>query len=258
LTFLERKYLPECKYITSPSPQISKALAERYGVVLPTTIHNVFPLAERQTIDGECKDRKGPELSLYWYSQIIGLNRGIQDIIRAASLLSKPVQVHLRGVVDDEVKQTLSHLAEMCGFKGRLYFHSLVQPDELLSRAVEHDIGFAVEQPTCENKILTVSNKLFFYFLAGIAVAASDTVGQREVMESCPAAGFVYPAGDHASLATKLQRFIDQPDLLANCKQASFNAATDRWNWEIESVKLLDLIDPLIGSEIAEGVLSSA
>jgi len=258
LDFLERKYLPKCKHITSPSDGISRALSARYGVSLPTTIHNVFPLRDRETIDGQVKDRQGPELSLYWFSTIIGLNRGIQDLIQAAGLLSKPPQIHLRGAVEDDVKRELLSLAERCGFMGKLYFHAAVTPDELLSRAAEHDIGFAIEQPTCENKILTVSNKLFFYFLAGIAVAASDTAGQREVMESCPSAGFIYPAGDHKSLAAKLQRFLDQPDLLAKCKQASFNAATERWNWELESDRLLKLIDPLIGSAVAEGVLSSA
>jgi len=258
LDFLERKYLPKCKHITSPSDGISRALADRYGLPLPATIYNVFPLSERDTIDGHSKDRQGPDLSLYWFSTIIGLNRGIQDIIRAASLLSKPTQIHLRGAVEDDVRRELSALAESCGFKGRLYFHPAVLPDELLSRATEHDVGFAVEQPTCQNKILTVSNKMFFYFLAGIAVAATDTVGQTAIMKSCSDAGFVYPAGNHKALAEKLQLFMDQPELLEKCKQASLQAATDRWNWEMESVRLLELIDPLIGSEIAEGVLSSA
>jgi glycosyltransferase involved in cell wall biosynthesis len=258
LDFLERKYLPKCKHITSPSNGVSRAIADRYGLALPTTIHNVFPLRDRQTIDGQFKDRKGSDLSLYWFSQIVGLNRGIQDLIQAASLLTKPTQIHLRGAIDDGVKRELLSIAERCGFKGKLYFHSAVTPDELLSRTAEHDIGFAIEQPTCENKMLTVSNKLFFYFLAGIAVAASDTIGQREAMESCPLAGFVYPAGDYKSLAAKIQQFLDQPDLLAKCKQASFDAATEQWNWEIESERFLNLVDPRIGSAAVEGALSSA
>lgn len=242
LSDLEAKYLPRCVYVTVPSEQIAAALAERYAIPRPTAIHNVFSWSDRAKLDGKIKDRRGEALSLYWYSQIVGLNRGLQDVIRAASLLSEPVQLHLRGDVSSEVKDQLLQLAAECSVADQVFFHSPVPPDELLSRAAEHDIGLALEQPVSENKSLTVSNKLFSYLLAGLGIAATNTAGQRVIMQSCPQAGFVYEAGDHRALAAELQKLIDSPELLSRRKSAALNAARKRWNWEEESRRLVAVV----------------
>ncbi len=194
------------------------------------------------TLDGQLKDRRGEELSLYWYSQIIGLDRGLQDVIRAASLLCGPVQIHLRGELSEEVKSGLMGLAREYSVAECIFFHKPVPPAELLSRAAEHDVGLALEQPVNENKNVTMANKVFFYLLGGLALAASDTVGQRKVVSTCPDAGFLYSAGDHKALAARLQDLIDSPELLLQRKVAALRAARERWNWETESRQLVDLV----------------
>lgn len=246
LTYLEAKYLPRCRYVTAPSNAISKALVERYCIRPPLAIHNVFPWSERLDLDGQIKDRRGPALSLYWYSQVIGLNRGIQDCIRAVSLLAAPVQIHLRGNISEPVRRELLQLAEAYSVRDRFFLHPPVPPSELLSRAAEHDVGLALEQPVCVNRLLTVTNKLFFYMLAGVAIAATDTVGQRAVMHTCPGAGFLYPPGDYQALAGELQKLIDSPDLLREQKAAALRAAQHRWNWEVERRILIEAVASIL------------
>ena len=249
LSDLEAKYLPRCVYITVPSEQIADALAERYSIPRPTSIHNVFSWSDRAQLDGKIKDRRGDSLSLYWYSQIVGLNRGLQDVIRAVSLLSEPVQIHLRGDVDSDVKDQLLKLASECAVSDQLFFHAPVPPAELLSRAAEHDIGLALEQPVNLNRTITVTNKLFFYLLAGLAVAATNTAGQWAIMQSCPGAGFVYEAGDHRALALELQKLIDLPELLDSRKSAALNAALEGWNWEEESGRFVEVVSSALSSK---------
>jgi glycosyltransferase involved in cell wall biosynthesis len=247
LCYLESKYLPRCAFITTPSDPISRAIAGRYGIHGPTTIHNVFPWADRMTLDGQVKDRRGDALSLYWYSQIVGLDRGLQDVIRAASLLSTPIQIHLRGDISLAVETELMRLARECSVADRIYFHPPVPPNELLSRAVEHDVGLALEQPVNENRSLTITNKVFFYLLAGLAVAATDTRGQRLVIENCPDAGFLYRPGDYSSLATGLQVLIDSPFMLRRKKAAALEVAQSRWSWEMEGSRLVQLVSSVLG-----------
>ena len=81
---LEARYLPDCAHVTSASDGIGVELAARYGISTPETVHNVFPLADRDDLDGETRDRRGDAFSLYWYSQTLGLDRGLQQAIRAA------------------------------------------------------------------------------------------------------------------------------------------------------------------------------
>jgi glycosyltransferase involved in cell wall biosynthesis len=111
---------------------------------------------------------------------------------------------------------------------------------ELLSRTAEHDVGLALEQGHTINSALTVSNKLFLSLLAGLAVAVTDVPGQRDVMATCPDAGFLYPVGDWRALAAHLERWLRHPDDLRACRDAALNAARTRWNWELESGKLLE------------------
>jgi len=242
LSYLERKYLRECAYVSSPSDQISRVLAKRYGIRMPLTVHNCFALADRFKLDGKTYDRRGNPLSLYWYSQRIGLDRGIQDVIRAASIINRPIQIHLRGDVSHSVQNELLTLAREHSVADMIFFHPIVRPTELLSRAVEHDVGLALESNLTENKSLTVSNKLFTYLLAGLAIAASGTVGQRFILENVPGAGFVYPCGDYSSLAVKLRSLADAPELLRQHKETALAAAKNRWNWELESTHLVEYI----------------
>lgn len=245
--FIQRRYLHGCAHITASSQGIAESLSNHYAIEQPVAIHNTFPWKERAQLDGRVLDRRGPELSLYWYSQNIGLDRGIQDAIRAAGLLGGPVQIHLRGTVTDLVRAELIGLANSCGVADRLVFHPQVPPNELLSRACEHDVGLALEQGGTLNRAICASNKMFFYLLAGLAVAATNVAGQRIVLDELPQAARLYQPGDAASLAQCLEHWRRNPKSLAAAKAASLEAARAKWNWESESSKLVAVVEAVTG-----------
>jgi glycosyltransferase involved in cell wall biosynthesis len=244
IDFIERRYLPECAYVTAASEGIAEAVAERYHVPTPVVVYNTFPKTERSALNGEVNDRDGEALSLYWYSQTIGLDRGIQDAIRAAGRLDVPVQLHVRGSLSDEVRRTLTSLAEESGGAETLYFHEKVPPDELLARAAEHDVGLALEQGHTPNRKICTTNKLFRYMLAGLAIAATDVPGQRTVLGDESAFSGLYPPGDAEALAGILRQWTDRNRLNA-AQSAALRAARERWNWETESQKLIDTVNAL-------------
>jgi glycosyltransferase involved in cell wall biosynthesis len=242
IAHIEGKYLSQCWQVTAASEGIANALRERYGVPLPVAIHNTYPLADRQVIDGQCKDRQGAALSLYWFSQTIGLDRGIQDVIRAAGLLPMPVQIHLRGSVSPTVRTELETLAREARVADCVFFHPQVPPMELLSRAAEHDVGVALELDQTLSRSLSVTNKLFLYLLAALAVAATDVPGQRRILDSCPQAGFLYRPGDSQTLAARFEQWQREPHTLRASKDAALKAAQTTWNWERESQKLVHCV----------------
>ena len=238
--FIQSRYLPRCRWVTAASDGIGSALVDRYGIGTPITINNAFPLSDRQEIDGLRRDRRRNDiLSLYWYSQTIGLDRGIQDAIRAAGRLQGPVEIHLRGRVENEVRRALEHLAREWNVQETLFFHDPVSPVELLSRASEHDVGLALEHPITSNRAICVSNKLFMYLLAGLAIAATNVPGQVKVLESNGESSAWYPPGDHEALAVILERWRSDRAALVRAKRAALEAASRRWNWEYESQLLV-------------------
>lgn len=255
--FLERRYLEKCAHVTAASEGIAEALAERYGIDRPQVIHNVFPWAERETIDGQTKDREGDALSLYWFSQTVGLDRGLQDAIRAAGLLDDAVQIHIRGTLYDEVGRELTAVAAENGVADDLYFHSKVPPGKLLSRTAEHDIGLALEQGHTPNRRLCVTNKLFYYPLGGLAIIATDVEGQRRVLEGYGDFSGMYESGDARALAQLLQRWTDA-EALAEAKSRALEVAHTRWNWERESEKLVDSVRSLLQGRQSRSNIASA
>lgn len=239
---VQARHLPRCAYVTAPSDGIADQLARDYGIARPMVVHNVFPWEARATIDGQRKDRRGAPVSLYWYSQTLGLDRGIQDAVRAAGLLRGDIELHLRGTASRDVRTALEQLARGAGVADRIYFHDQVHPSELLSRSAEHDIGFALEQPVSRNRLETVTNKIFFYLTAGLAVAATQTPGQARIVGALGEAALAYPPGDHVALARGLQRWLDDPSALQRAKAAALEAARTRWCWEIERERLLGAV----------------
>jgi glycosyltransferase involved in cell wall biosynthesis len=126
-----------------------------------------------------------------------------------------------------------------------IYFHASIPHDQLIASLAEFDVGLALERPESRNYAITVTNKCFSYMLAGLAVAATDTPGQREAIAQAPAAGFIYPAGDVPALAAKLRAWRDDRTRLRAAQQAAWDAARSQFCWEIEQDKFLRAVGAL-------------
>jgi glycosyltransferase involved in cell wall biosynthesis len=174
------------------------------------------------------------------------LDRGIQDAIRAAGLLDEKPQIHLRGLVDDDVRASLVELARSSNL-AELHFHPPVPPNDLLSRAVEHDVGLALEQGQVLNRAICTTNKLFLYLLAGLAVAATSVPGQASVISEFPGCATQYTPGDYHALARILAAWTRDRTTLEAAKAAALDAARERFNWELESKRLVDAVSVALG-----------
>jgi glycosyltransferase involved in cell wall biosynthesis len=227
---------------------MSEALAREFGCPPPTVIYNAFPWSDRESVDGLFKDRRNHSVpSIYWFSQTLGQGRGLDDLIAALPLLKHEAEIHLRGQPVNGFETWLAdRLPE--AWRGRIQIHPLVSNAELLSRIAEHDIGFAGETPLMRNKDLTISNKILHCLLGGLAVVASDTAGQREVAEQAPGAVFLYPSGDPAALAARLNALLESTDTMMHAKAAALDAAKRRFCWERQEPALLESINRALGS----------
>jgi glycosyltransferase involved in cell wall biosynthesis len=239
IRLIERRYLPYCAHVSCVTDFVADEISRRYGVEKPVVLYNCFPWKERARIDGKVKDRQGSVLSLYWFSQVIGEDRGIQDAIKAVGLLKGEAQLHLRGYLNEKVKRNLTCLAKTFQVENRLHFHPVVSPAELISRTVEHDVGLDLNQPTNLSRTFTLSNKFFFYLLSGLATGISEFYGIKQISSVIQKTGFSYPPGDYQALAKSLEKFILHPEFLQECKENSLRVAQERWNWEEECKKLL-------------------
>ena len=239
---LEGEILAGGLYSSCPSNAMSRALADAYGCTLPAVVYNAFPWTERRSLDGLRKDREDMTLpSVHWFSQTVGLGRGLEELIAALPSVEHDFELHLRGQIipgfDDWIRQRLPQR-----WRDRVFFHALVPNDELLSRIAEHDIGFAGEMKYARSRDLTVTNKILQYLLAGLAVVASDTQGQAEIAERAPEAVSLYPSGSSRRLAACLNALLASPDRLLAAKAAALHAAERVFCWERQQRTLLQAV----------------
>ncbi len=243
LKALESRLARDCTYCLTTSHAMAEALAEAYQAPKPTVIYNSFPWAEREQIDHQKRDRQNLNLpSLHWFSQTIGPGRGLETLFQALPHLTIPVEIHLRGNYPESDRQWLEPLVPS-DWRDRIFIHPTVPNGELLSRIAEHDIGLALEYTDIPSRNLTVTNKLFQYLQAGLAVIATDTAGQREIFSQEPAIGRLIPNNDPVALAQVLKDLLCDSEKLAAAKAASLQAAKERFCWEEQTKVLLQIAE---------------
>jgi glycosyltransferase involved in cell wall biosynthesis len=229
---LESNLLRGGRHRSATSLALSNALAGVYQCAPPAVVYNTFPWSEREGLDGAARDRvNSDDCSIHWFSQTIGAGRGLELLFAALPHLADPCAVHLRGHHNPETLAWVKQLTPR-GWEGRIHLHDLVSNEELLSRIAEHDIGFAGDLCSPPSRDLTVTNKLFQYLLAGLAVIASDTAGHREVAARAPAAVSLYPSEDPRALAAGLNRLLASRIELSVARAAALRAAETLFSWE--------------------------
>jgi len=222
---VEAHVISGARFATAGSPMIADEYASRYGV-RPIPIHNTFSIA-----DGPAGRADGP-LRLYWFSQTLGPQRGLEDVIRAAGDARVPVELHLRARAIPEYLASVRQLHASVAPQIELVLHDPASPDDMVKLAQPYDVGLACEEPHALNRQMCLTNKIFTYLAAGIPMLLSRTKAQARLEPSLGEAAFGYDIGDVAGLAKTLRRLAGDAALRARARAAARAAAQRRWHWE--------------------------
>ena len=242
---LERRYLPDCDYLTAAAPGIARAYAKAYALKEPSVILNVFPRAEAPGY----VTAKGTSLqnaSLYWFSQTIGPDRGLETVVKAIALSASRPALYLRGSLVNGYKEKLEALAHQHGISKHLFFLAPAKPTEMARLAAQYDVGIASEVDTTLNRDICLTNKIFTYLLAGIPILASSTTAQVEIANDLNNAMWCYHQNDSQSLAVLIDKLLCSDEGLAQARLNAFSHGQKKFNWDIESIKFIEIIQNLI------------
>jgi glycosyltransferase involved in cell wall biosynthesis len=250
---IERAYLPSCAYVTAAAPLIAKAYASAYGITA-TPVLNVFPLDMAPATPSVAS---GSGLKTYWFSQTIGLDRGLQSFIEAMARTNVRVTLDIRGGNQWSGGDQLMALARELGIGDRVSILPKASPDEMAKLAAAYDVGLSLEMESTENRKLCLGNKIFTYLLAGLPVVMTDTPAQRALAPDLGAAALLVSLSDPAATAAELDRLGGSPPVLAEAKSAAWRLGRERYNWDIEKDILLKAVDAAFarrGRDAVEGM----
>lgn len=235
----EREALNGSVFSLTTSRVMSEALATAYKCNPPAVIYNSFPFGERANIDGLSLDRLDRSMpSICWFSQVVGPDRGLEQLVDAWGILDVRSQLHFRGNVGNAYRDSLIQRAPE-RYRCHMHFHPQVPHSQLLSRIAEHDIGLATEVAVSQSRLLTITNKLPFYLLAGLPVVASDTEGQKEAASLAPDSVFLFAGGNAPDLAQALSGLLGDAGLRRRAAVNAVTAAREVFSWEHSAAVLL-------------------
>ena len=236
---LEAKELKNLNTITAASPLIGAEYSRRFPHLRITTVDNCFDARLQPSF----QDLVDESLKFVWFSQVVGLDRGLQGFLQALSpATSVKINLTIIGLATEEVRQTLKN--SLISKNHILTFKPPVSERKLLVELGQHHIGLAIETGMTRNRKLCRTNKLFCYPLAGCLTLASDTPSQRQFMDEHPEAGTIFSSTDQ--LLRLVRKWANNPSDLCRQRKIAWNLGHTTLNWEKESSKLLGLVDSMI------------
>lgn len=238
--YLEEKYIPKVDYLTAASPLIAYNYQLLFPAIKPHTILNVFPNCDKVKIN------ENQVLKVFWFSQTIGSGRGIEEVIHAIGKLnSENIELHLLGDLRPANKIYFNKIEEAEKLTNKIKIHNPINPDDIVEFASQFDVGIASEASSPFNRDICLTNKIFTYFQAGLAVVATDTQAQRQLLSTYRDCGFIYKA-QSGQLADILKKYATDKTLLANHKKRSLELGIGEFNWKKEGEKFLAIVTNLI------------
>lgn len=238
VVYLEEKYIPHLDYISTASHLTTEKIRNNFpDFSRPIiTLMNCFPVSLQPVFKTKTEDDR--TLKLFWFSQTVGKNRGIEIVIQA-----------MRELNDDSIHLTLAgmcnkdfeiYLKSFDALKNNIHFAGIIQPGLLLEFSSNYDIGLALETGFSINNSIALSNKIFTYLLAGNAIIISKTKMQKEFNDKYKI-GEAFEIDDCEELIKKILFYKNRHNLTQQ-RLHNYELAKRRMNWEMESKKLLDVI----------------
>jgi glycosyltransferase involved in cell wall biosynthesis len=186
--------------------------------------------------------------SLYWFSQTIGPDRGLEQVVDAMAAMQTKVHLVLRGNPSSGYVAKLRQRAMSTGgddFAGRIELLPVAPPDKMVGLCTAYDVGLAVEVPVTRNRDLCLTNKAFTYLLAGIPIVLSRTSAQSQLAPGLGPAALLVDISSPAKLATALDAFFDDRELQQRARHEAWRLGRERFNWDKEQQTLLAIVAAL-------------
>lgn len=232
--FIEDKYLLQTNHLTVASPLIAEAYQKLYPDLNPIVINNVFELKHQPQI--ELNQNQG--LKLFWFSQTIGKNRGLEDVIETLNIINNSsVELHLLGNLSQDDCKYFNDLANF-----DINYYQPISDTEIFTLASKFDVGLALEPGFCLNNEIALSNKLFTYLISGLAIIASNTKAQQNFIDQNQNIGFLYTIGNITELIDRIKVLLEDKERLNNYKSNAYQLAQHKLNWELESEHFLNIV----------------
>jgi glycosyltransferase involved in cell wall biosynthesis len=214
---------------------------------------------ERVVVVHNCPPRPGPEAPrsdllrlatsipredpIVLYTGGLRPGRGVHELAQAM-LQPGLERAHLCFLGFGPLRGEVEALASDRRFGGRIHLLAPVPPADVVSWVASADVAAMAIQASNQSYYLSAPNKLFEALAAGVPVVASDFPTFRGIVAENPDGplGELCDPTAPASIGGALRTILElSPTERAALSSRCLKAARERWNWETESARLVQL-----------------
>jgi glycosyltransferase involved in cell wall biosynthesis len=123
---------------------------------------------------------------------------------------------------------------------------------DLVSAASEADVGVVPYTAYSPGYYYASPNKLFEYMFAGLAIAVSNLPVLEKIVRDHDL-GVVFDPADPKHIAEQLNALVGNPARLRACRENATCVARNRYNWDHEGGKLVELYKTLATANTRRG-----
>jgi glycosyltransferase involved in cell wall biosynthesis len=253
----ERDWAAGADALVTVSDGYAAHLRPRLGIERVVIVHNCPPRAQADVPRSDLvRDASGIPAGapIVLYHGGLRAGRGVAEL--ALAMLEPGLErAHLLFMGFGPFRADVETLAADSRFGGRIHFLPPVPPLEVVRWVASADVAAMAIQPHNYSYQLSTPNKMFEAFAAGVPVAGSDFPGFRSIVAENPEGplGELFDPTSPASIGAAIRRILDlSPEAYAALGARCKAAARERWNWETEAARLVDLYRDLErGSSVA-------
>jgi len=233
IQIVEKLFIKKVDRMITVSESIANAYSKEYLIDKPTVVYNAprYEQIEGSNIFRE-KFNIPNEHTIFLYQGLLGQGRGIENTLEVfKQLKNENVSVIFMGYgpFKEEIEEASIQ-------NHNIFYQPFVHPDELLKYTASADYGLNLSVNTCLSRFYALPNKLFEYCVAKIPSIVSDHHERGKFVRENEI-GFVVKDNDIDDfiLSIKKAHEIDKSYFDNNIEKVS-----KKYNWEMESKKLLD------------------
>ncbi len=245
--------VPRCAGVIAVSPPLAREINRLYRGPEVSLIRNVPAFRSVPKTD---RLRQSLGLSsatrIALYQGGVQHNRGLDTLVRAASLLEPDIVIVIMGQDMDTTKAELEALIASEGVADRVKIIPPVPYEELLDWTASADIGLHVLPPDSSLSIRwCLTNKLFEYLMAGLPVLSSSLDAVAEVINTYDVGQIVSPFTP-TDIGAAINTMLANHAALARMSRNALEVAQHEFCWEKERLQLIRLYHDILVSHDIE------